>query len=238
MSEGHRKDEIQGEIIHVYDGIEEADNDLPKWWLYIFYGSVLFAALYWFTYEEFEVLMDPDEAYTAAMLERAGQGEITEEALAALMGDPDTIAAGQALYASNCVPCHKEQGEGEIGPNLTDRYWIHGGSGVAIHDTIRDGVLTAGMPAWGGPLGPNGVRQVSAFVLTLRNTDVAGKEPQGELWVPGDTEEAAAPETGEEEPEGAEPTSQEEEAPGADAEDEGELGAAPGPATEAALATR
>ena len=85
-----------------------------------------------------------------------------------------------------------EDGGGNIGPNLTDNHWIHGGSPLTIHDTIRNGVPSASMPAWGAILGPNAVQQVAAYVVTLRNTDVPdGKAPQGEVWSAG----GSAPDT-------------------------------------------
>ncbi|MCB9612385.1 MAG: c-type cytochrome [Sandaracinus sp.] len=192
-----RVDEIQGEILHVYDGIEEADNELPNWWLWTFYGAIVFAVFYWFAYHEFESVPLPGQAYAIALQERSG-GEVSEDLLVAMAGNPEAVSAGQALFAANCAVCHKDQGEGNIGPNLTDAFWIHGGSPVDIHHTISEGALQNGMPAWGGPLGAEKVQQLTAFVLSIRDTNVAGKEPQGERWVPGaasgDAPSEAAPE--------------------------------------------
>jgi cytochrome c oxidase cbb3-type subunit III len=203
-----RVDEIQGEILHVYDGIEEADNELPNWWLWTFYGAIVFSAFYWFAYHEFESVPLPGQAYAVELQQRAG-GEVSEELLVAMATNPDAVAAGQALYTTNCVVCHKERGEGNIGPNLTDAFWIHGGSPVDIHRTIAEGALQNGMPAWAGPLGAEKVQQLTAFVLSIRDTEVAGKEPQGERWVPGAPSEGALPTEGEGEPtpsDAAEPT--------------------------------
>lgn len=187
-----RVDEIQGEILHVYDGIEEADNELPNWWLWTFYGAIVFSVFYWFAYHEFESVPLPGEAYAIELQQRSG-GEVSEELLVAMAGNPDAIAAGQALYATNCAICHKERGEGNIGPNLTDEFWIRGGGPIQIHDTIANGSLQAGMPAWAGPLGAEKVQQLTAFVLSIQDTNIAGKEPQGERWVPGGAPTGGSP---------------------------------------------
>jgi len=184
-----RVDHIQGEILHVYDGIEEADNALPLWWLWTFYGAILFAVGYWFVYHEFEAAPLPQEAYAIALQERAGD-EVDPELLAALANDPGAVQAGHDLFDEHCVVCHKERGEGNIGPNLTDAFWIHGGSAVNIHDTISEGVLSNGMPAWGQQLGSSNVQKLTAFVLSIRDTNVEGKEPQGERWTGEESEEA------------------------------------------------
>ncbi len=189
--EEKRVDEIQGEILHVYDGIEEADNKLPNWWLWTFYGAIVFSVFYWFAYHEFESVPLPGQAYAVALQERSG-GEVSEALLVAMAGNPEAVAAGQTLYATNCAVCHKEQGEGNIGPNLTDAFWIHGGSPIDIHRTISEGALQNGMPAWGGPLGAEKVQQLTAFVLSIRDTNVSGKEAQGERWVPGASTDSAA----------------------------------------------
>lgn len=193
MSDIKKKDPIQGEIIHEYDGIEEADNGIPHWLSIIFYGAMAFAILYWFYYHEYEVGMQPGERYAAQMAEQAGGGgEVSADALIAMSEDPDAVAKGQQLYETNCVQCHGPDGGGKIGPNLTDPYWIHGGGPSDIYATIHDGVLDKGMPSWSGPLGPEGVEQAAAYVLTLRGKNVeGGKEPQGEKWTGGEGAETA-----------------------------------------------
>jgi len=187
MSEERRVDDIQGEIIHVYDGIEEADNQLPLWWLITFYGSIAFAVAYWFHYQVFQTGMSSMEAYQAAVAANAPPpgAAMTDEALVALSGDPSAVAAGQATFAASCVACHAEQGQGNVGPNLTDAYWIHGGAPTDILQVITEGVGDKGMPAWGPILGPDSVQKVAAYVLSIRDTNVAGKEPQGEPYPPG-----------------------------------------------------
>jgi cytochrome c oxidase cbb3-type subunit 3 len=194
MGEVRRTDEIQGKIIHEYDGIEEADNALPRWWLAIFYLSTAFAVAYWFYYHEFGIGLGSYDAYEAALQARAGgaPAAATPEELEALSQDPEAVAQGQTTFQTSCVACHGTQGEGKIGPNLTDDFWIHKGGAGDIYKTIGEGVVAKGMPAWRLSLGADKVAKVTAFVLTLRNTHVAGKEPQGERWVPAAAGSASA----------------------------------------------
>lgn len=184
MSEERRVDDIQGEIIHVYDGIEEADNQLPLWWLITFYGSIAFAIVYWFHYQVFETGMSSMEAYEAAVAANAPPpgAEVTDEALVALSESSGAVEEGRATFVASCVACHAEQGQGNVGPNLTDAYWIHGGAPTDIHRVIAEGVSDKGMPAWGPILGPDAVQKVAAYVLSIRDTNVEGKEPQGEPY--------------------------------------------------------
>jgi cytochrome c oxidase cbb3-type subunit III len=188
MSEGRRTDEIQGEIVHVYDGIEEADNQLPLWWLFTFYFAIAFATLYWFYYHEFEISPGPADAYAAEVSARANRGgTVSAEMLDALARSTSEVGEGRSVFTAQCAVCHGARGEGNIGPNLTDDAWIHGGSPMEIHTTIAEGVMDKGMPSWGASLGPEAVRRATAYVLSLRNTNVPGKPAQGTPFVPGGT---------------------------------------------------
>ena len=187
-----RRDPIQGQIIHEYDGIEEADNDLPRWWLYSLYAAIVFAAGYWFYYHEFEMGPLPLAEYAAAVAATVdSSGEVTAELLEALASSPDEVERGRGLFGEHCAVCHGDSGQGNIGPNLTDDRWLHGGAATSIHATIRDGVGAKGMPAWGPTLGPSSVRSLAVFVASIRDTNLPGKEPQGEVWT-GEAEPAAA----------------------------------------------
>ena len=173
------------QVIHEYDGIEEYDNKLPTWWLYTLYGAIVFAAGYWFTYHVLQGADLPMQAYRkeiAAAAERDGKAvTLTPAELVALANDPGVVKDGEKLFTSTCVPCHGPKAGGTIGPNLTDSYWIHGGAPDKIYATIHDGVLAKGMPAWGAQLGNPQVQSLTAFVLTLRDTNVpGGKPPQGD----------------------------------------------------------
>ena len=197
MADEKRHDEIQGQIIHVYDGIEEADNQLPLWWLITFYGAIAFAVVYYFHYHVFETGEGSFETYAGelAELQSAASAEVSSEALVALSEDAGAVSEGQAVFTTNCVACHGEEAQGTIGPNLTDAYWIHGGDAVAVHGVVSAGVSAAGMPAWGAVLGPDAVEKVTAYILTLRDTNVAGKEAQGDLYGEEAAAEPAAAET-------------------------------------------
>lgn len=182
-SEPLRKDEIQGQIVHVYDGIEEADNDLPRWWLATFFGAILFSVFYWMFYESFPVADYPHQEYTKARLAAMEKGgPVTDEDLIALVEDMPMVAAGKAIFMRECIKCHGNKAEGKEGPNLTDEFWLYGGAPSQIFTTIADGT-PKGMPNWGPKMGKGATKQVTAYVLTLRNTNVTGKAPQGEKWV-------------------------------------------------------
>jgi cytochrome c oxidase cbb3-type subunit 3 len=195
MSEAQRTDEIQGEILHVYDDIEEADNNLPVWWLLTFYGAIAFGLVYWFYYHEYGIGKLQSEKYAAAVAAaEAERSVVTDESLRALVDDASAVASGQEIFTAQCVACHDTKGQGRegLGPNLTDRYWIHGGAPTDIHSIITNGVAAKGMPPWAPILGEQGVKEVVAYVLTLRNTDVPGKAPEGELWEPGGAADTAS----------------------------------------------
>lgn len=196
MTDFKRVDEIQGEIIHEYDGIEEADNRLPNWWLATLYLAIAFSVVYWFYYHEFEAGLLPGDAYAKVLAANAGKGgKITDELLEALALDTSAVNEGATIFKSTCVACHEPKGQGKIGANLTDAYWIHGGAPKDIYTVVHDGVATKGMPAWGGVLGADKAKQVTAYVLTLRNTNVPGKAKEGTLWPAEGEKQAEGSET-------------------------------------------
>ncbi len=178
-----RTDDIQGKIVHEYDGIEEADNELPKWWLAIFYLSTAFAIGYWFYYHEFAIGIGTQATYIEELAaKKAAQPQPAMVDFSALAQDSTAISAGKASFGLTCVPCHDKTAQGKIGPNLTDKYWIRGGSAVDIYKSISEGSPAKGMPGWLPSLGEQTVRNLTAFVLSIRNTNVKGKAPQGEEY--------------------------------------------------------
>ncbi len=192
MNDTHRHKDSKGpvgenEVIHEVDGIQEYDNHLPNWWLYTLYGAIVFSVFYWFHFHVFENGESLTRTYRremAALAERQGKSvPVTSDALADMAKDPTVVGEGGSIFAANCVSCHGPAGGGGIGPNLTDNFWIHGGGGEEIYKSVKEGYPTKGMLAWGQQLGDKRVQAVSAYVLTLRGTNVAGgKAPQGDPW--------------------------------------------------------
>ncbi|MCW8138992.1 MAG: c-type cytochrome [Planctomycetota bacterium] len=172
---------------HEYDGIQEYDNPLPGWWVWIFWVTIAFTPLYIAYYHYGEGPLVADEyardlrAHQEAEARRALEsGAVDEASLAALVADAATLAQGEAVFRTNCVACHGDQGEGRIGPNLTDDYWLHGGELMSIFRVIDEGVPDKGMIAWGKMLGPDDIKRVTAFVGAMRGKNVPGLGPQGE----------------------------------------------------------
>jgi cytochrome c oxidase cbb3-type subunit III len=191
VSDPLRHDEIQGQIIHVYDGIEEADNDLPRWWLVTFFGSIVFGVFYWMFLVSFPVIDTPDEAYTKARLAALEKGgDVTDEDILLLVDDQPMVLAGKAEFVKLCAKCHGNKGEGKDGPNLTDEFWLYGGAPIDIFNTISNGT-SKGMPDWGPKLGRGAVKQITAYVVSLRNTNQPGKAAQGVKWVASPDSQAA-----------------------------------------------
>ncbi len=192
----HPQDHEDGPIVHEYDGILEADNHLPRWWLGIFFLMIAFGTGYWYVYEGWGFAPYQRQVWEEEMARAAESGAIAVDdgLLERLAQDDEAVTRGREAFAANCAACHGAQGEGVIGPNLTDPNWVHGGAPTDIHRTVRDGFQARGMPPWGAALGERQVQSVVAYVLTLRDTNVAGRAPEGEVWVPG---AAAAGEEGE-----------------------------------------
>lgn len=183
MDEPLRKDEIAGDIVHIYDGIEEADNELPGWWIALFVGAFVFGIGYWFAYHEYKAFQLPTEEYATAVQKKAeASGTASVDALMAGAKDADTLAAAKTAFTTHCVACHGAEAQGVIGPNLTDDAWIHNGSAIAIYTTIKLGILTKGMPSWGPVLGEKTVQQLASYVVSLRGKNVAGKVAEGDVW--------------------------------------------------------
>ena len=172
-------------VVHVYDDIEEEDNHLPNWWLFILYATIVFGFVYWFVYHTADLRPTPAEAYQAEVEKlvaaRIAANPASPEAIRALTRDPEAVAAGAEVFRTTCAACHGQQGEGIIGPNLTDAYWIHGADPETIYNGVMNGYLEKGMPAWGPILGPERALRATAYVLTLQGKNVPGKAPQGDL---------------------------------------------------------
>ena len=170
---------------HTYDGIIEHDNPLPLWWLITFLGTIVFGVVYWFHYEGFHVGKSPDEELAAwaageAKKSAASGKALSADALGALSKDPGIVAEGAKTFGELCVVCHGDRGEGKIGPNLTDESWLHGAAPDKVYASVSKGIPAKGMPSWESQLGPRKTQSVVAYVVSIRNTNVKGKAPQGE----------------------------------------------------------
>lgn len=172
---------------HEYDGIVEYDNPMPAWWRRLFWATFCFSIAYYVHYELTGNGASTEETYAAEMREHrerlaaASIGEeMTEEALTRLMQDPAMMKDARSLYVARCVQCHADRGQGNIGPNLTDEYWIYGSASLTdLFEIIGNGRPQKGMPAWSRSLRPVELAQVAAYVGTLRSTNVPGRAPQG-----------------------------------------------------------
>ncbi len=178
------QDQNQSAPVRPYeaDDIQELDNNLPSWWVGLFVFTVIFSVLY---LAYVHMLGGPSIAkeFTDAMASvptasSSGGGETKD--LNAMIASSDSVAAGKAAFAANCSPCHGQQGEGTIGPNLTDKFWLHGGAPEKILLTISQGAVEKGMPAWGPVLGEKKARELTAFVVSLKGSNPPNaKAPQG-----------------------------------------------------------
>lgn len=172
---------------HDYDGIQELDNPLPGWWKMTFYGGIVFACFYFLFYvvlggptlhNEYERELARVEKIRMELMANADYFEIEE--YQAWVAANDGHKKGEAIYMENCMACHLEKGQGDIGPNLTDAYWIHGDGGPqSNYKVVLNGVEEQGMPPWGEFLSREDIYSVVAFIDSLKNTNVPGKEPQG-----------------------------------------------------------
>ena len=168
---------------HDYDGIQEFDNVLPAWWLYIFLGTIIFGFIYFIHYTTGSGPTQKQELQAAMnqlnLLKKNGP-LYTEETLAALF-DASAINRGHNVFQAKCVACHGLEGGGLIGPNLTDKSWIHGqGQRIDLVKVISEGVSDKGMPAWSEMMSENDVLDVASYVYSIKGSLVpGGKPPQG-----------------------------------------------------------
>lgn len=190
---------------HDYDGIQELDNNLPPWWVMGFYITIACAVVYFGYYEvylggniskkeyaaEMQQAAEEKEAYLAAL------GGSIDETNVELLTDASALESGATIFQNNCVACHGGAGEGGVGPNLTDKYWLHGGGIKEVFTTVKYGVPAKGMIPWEDQLTPPQMQQVASYILSLQGTNPPNpKEPQGDVWVEegAATEEAPAEE--------------------------------------------
>ncbi|MCU0468680.1 MAG: c-type cytochrome [Arcicella sp.] len=179
-------------IKHQFDGISELDNPTPPWFMYLFYGTIVFAVVYLFgfhivgngkimTNEYSEEIAIADKAHEAYMKKFANS---VNENNVKVLTDAKSLEDGGKIYTQNCVACHGDKGQGGVGPNLTDEYWLHGGSTKEVFHTITEGVPEKGMISWKKSLNPIQVQHLVSYLATMQGTKPANaKEPQGDKYV-------------------------------------------------------
>ncbi|WP_337042340.1 cbb3-type cytochrome c oxidase N-terminal domain-containing protein [Emticicia sp. 17c] len=175
---------------HNYDGIQELDNHLPPWWVKLFYATIVFAVIYLGLYHVWNITPLQEEEYQIAMDEAKKQVEeyeskmvssIDEKTVKLLVTDSKVVSSGKEIFTSKCAACHGQAGEGGVGPNLTDEYWLHGGTINDIFKTVKYGVPEKGMISWKATLKPNEIQNVSNYILSIQGSNPPNaKAPQGE----------------------------------------------------------
>jgi len=184
---------------HDYDGIRELDNQLPPWWKYMFYLCILYAIGYLAVYHVFGIGKSSTERYEAEMSKaeadiRANRAnspkDLINEDNVVQLTDEASLNQGKSFFKANCVACHAEGGAGNVGPNLTDEYWIHGGGIKNVFHTITNGVPEKGMIAWKTQFSPAQIQSIASYVLSLQGSNPPNpKEPQGDIWIAPDNQE-------------------------------------------------
>lgn len=166
---------------HSYDGIQEYDNPLPGWWVWMFIGCVLWAIVY-IPYYHFGPGQLPTQSYDedmAAWLAAHPPEPLPDEAalVAMAVADPTLVERGRSIFAARCATCHAGDGGGQVGPNLTDDFTLHGWSRAAIVKVIHEGVPQNGMLSWKNQLSREDIVAAGLYVYDLRGTTAAAPKP-------------------------------------------------------------
>lgn len=175
---------------HEYDGIRELDNDLPPWWKYGFYLTIMVAVVYLIHYHvartgdlqitEYNKEVEKGKQEIAEFMKNAANN-VDETNVKMLEGAE--LESGKQVFISTCAACHGKLGEGGVGPNLTDEYWVHGGGLGDIFKSIKYGWADKGMKSWKEDLSPVQIAQITSFIRSIKGTNPPnGKAPQGELY--------------------------------------------------------
>ena len=176
---------------HDYDGIRELDNKLPPWWVYTFYLTIIIGIGYLYVYHGSDIGVSQNDEYIAEMQRgedqraafAARQKNAIDENNLVLVTDERELEKAHGIYLANCAACHGAEGQGGVGQNLTDKYWVHGGSLKDVYMTIKNGVPEKGMIAWKSQLQPATMLKLASYIKTLQGTNPPNpKEPQGELY--------------------------------------------------------
>jgi len=187
---------IEGEVNitlnHDYDGIKELDNTLPPWWVYLFYTTIIFSVIYLVRFEilggdnqETELKKELAQAKIDVAEYMKTAPDLMDVSKVTQLTDAASLAEGKTIYTTNCVACHRADGGGQIGPNLTDDQWILGGGIKEIFHTLENGGRDGkGMISWKGTLKPKEMQKVASYVMSLKGSNPKDpKAPEGEIWV-------------------------------------------------------
>ncbi|HRH38595.1 MAG TPA: cbb3-type cytochrome c oxidase N-terminal domain-containing protein, partial [Flavobacteriales bacterium] len=176
---------------HEYDGIRELDNVLPPWWLWLFYGSVIWSVVYLVNVHVTKSWPLQKEEYNAEMTQAkvdvdaylATTKSQVDERNVVLLTEAGDLAQGASIFKQNCATCHGQLGEGTAGPNLTDDYWLHGGGITNVFTTVKYGVMGKAMKSWKDDLKPLEIQAVASYVLSLHGTNPPNpKAAEGDIW--------------------------------------------------------
>jgi len=178
---------------HNYDGIHELDNIMPPWLQMILYTSIIFAFVYLLVYHVYDLGKLPQDEYKQELMVAQQQqeerlklvGASVDESSVKQLTDQASLSIGQTTFLGRCSACHGQKAEGAVGPNLTDNYWLHGGSVNDIFKTVKYGVPAKGMVPWQGVLKPEEMQDVVSYVMSIHGSNPPNaKEPQGVLYTP------------------------------------------------------
>jgi cytochrome c oxidase cbb3-type subunit 3 len=177
------------ELDHDFDGIKELNNPIPPWFNVLFYGTIVAAFVYILYFHVFEAGNLQAQEYKNELVVAEKQkadyvkkaGNLIDENSVTLLTDASKIKEGEQVYATKCAVCHGEKGEGKVGPNLTDEFWLHGGSIQEVFKSIKYGWPAKGMVAWQNSMNGVQMQELASYILSLQGTNPAGaKEAQGE----------------------------------------------------------
>ena len=182
---------------HEYDGIRELDNALPPWWVWLFYGTIIWSVVYVVNVHVIDVWPHQAREYNEEMAQAkldvaaymATLTNTVDENTVALSAEAGVLALGKNIFSQYCTPCHGADGAGSetsVGPNLTDAHWIHGGGVKNVFKIIKYGVPEKGMISWKAQLKPAEMAALANYILSLEGSGPATqKAPQGDVWTDG-----------------------------------------------------
>jgi cytochrome c oxidase cbb3-type subunit III len=168
---------------HEYDGIRELDNKLPRWWLWLFYITIIFAAVYLLDYHVFHYSPSQKAEYQAEMDAAAKLVKpvpVFDVSTLTVLSDKESLDAGKEIFMKICSTCHGKNGEGLVGPNMTDKFWIHGNTIQDMFKIVQNGVIEKGMLPFKDQYTPKQIQDVLSYIISLQGTNPANqKAPQG-----------------------------------------------------------